>query len=147
MNDNHKPVNPLLCKVNQTPHANVLKLELVDAEHNKVTLKLPFSEKIIGDPFKRIIHGGAITTLMDTVCGAAVFQAQGNFQSMATLDLRVDHMQAATSGADVYATAECYRLTNTVAFIRGVAYTDNIDDPIATAVATFMRSNIEFPVR
>jgi len=113
---------------------------------NKVTLKLPFSEKIIGDPFKRLIHSGALTTLIDTVCGAAVFQAQGNFQSMATLDLRIDHMRPPESGADVYAMAECYRLTNTVAFIRSTAYTHDIDEPIATAVASFMRSNVEFPV-
>ncbi|MEW5056419.1 MAG: PaaI family thioesterase [Cycloclasticus sp.] len=145
---NSKPaVNPLLCKVNQTPHATILKLELVSAKDDTVTLKLPFSEHIIGDPFKRLIHGGAITTLMDTVCGAAVFQAQGNFQSMATLDLRVDHMRPADSGLDVFAIAECYRLTNTVAFIRATAYTDNIDEPVATAVASFMRSNVEFPVQ
>jgi len=145
---NSKPsVNPLLCKVNQTPHASILNLELVSAEDNTVTLKLPFAEHIIGDPFKRLIHGGAISTLMDTVCGAAVFQAQGNFQAMATLDLRVDHMKPGEPDADVYATADCYHLTNTVAFIRATAYTNNVNEPIATAVASFMRSNVEFPVK
>jgi len=145
---NSKPaINPLLCKINQTPHAATLKLELVTAKDNTVTLKLPFSELIIGDPFKRLIHGGAISTLMDTACGAAVFQAQGTSQSMATLDLRVDHMKPGKPDADIYAIADCYRLTNTVAFIRATAYTDDINDPIATAVASFMRSNTEFPVK
>jgi len=147
MKNSKHGINPLLHKVNQTPHATQLKLELIDAKDTTVTLKLPFGEHLIGDPFKRIMHGGAISTLMDTVCGAAVFQAQGNFQSMATLDLRVDHMKPGEPDADVYATADCYRLTNTVAFIRATAYTKDINDPIATAVASFMRSNVEFPVR
>lgn len=140
------PVNPFLRRINQTPHAKKLKIQLISAEDNSVTLMLPFSEEIIGDPVNRFIHGGAITTLIDTACGAAIFQAQNSLRSLATLDLRVDHMCPAASGEDVHATAECYRLTHTIAFVRASVFTDDIKKPIATALATFMRSNTEFPV-
>ncbi len=135
-----------LNKVSKTPHAKKLKLALISSEDNSVTLKLPFSDEIIGDPINRIVHGGAISSLVDTACGAAVFLTQNNLRAFATLDLRIDHIRAANSGEDIYATAECYRLTHTIAFVRATVFTDNISNPIAASIATFMRSNKQFPV-
>jgi len=138
-------INPFLEKINQTPHAHKLGLELISTEETSVVLKLPFSESIVGDSINKQIHGGAITTLADTACGVAIFQAQQNNRAMATLDLRVDHMQPAGSGNDVYAHADCYHITHTIAFTRVTVYTDDINKPIATALGTFMRSNDDFP--
>jgi len=135
-------VNPFLEKIN---HAHKLGLELVSTEKTSVVLKLPFSDSIVGNCFNKQIHGGAITTLADTACGAAIFQVQQNYRAMATLDLRVDHMKPAESGCDVYAHADCHHITHTIAFTRVTLYTDDINKPIATAVATFMRSNDDFP--
>ncbi|ORU93385.1 MAG: thioesterase [Cycloclasticus sp. symbiont of Bathymodiolus heckerae] len=138
--------NAHLEKINQTPHAKKLNLELLSSERTSVILKLPFNEELIGDPVNGYIHGGAITTLADTACGVAIFQAQNNYRAMATLDLRIDHMQPASSGSDVYANADCYHLTHTIAFVRVNLYTDDASKPIATATGSFMRSNEEFPV-
>ncbi len=139
-------INPYLKKINQTPHGEKLNLQLVSIGDTAVTLMLPFSEEIVGDPINRLIHSGALTTLVDTACGVAIFQAQNNCRAMATLDLRIDHMRAAVSGVDLYAYADCYRLSNTIAFVRATVYTNDIQQPIATAVASFMRSNKDFPI-
>ena len=133
-------------KINQTPHAKKLELQLISANDNSATLKLPFSNDIIGDPINRYIHGGAITTLIDTACGAAIFEAQQNTRAMATLDLRVDYLRPAKSGQDVLAHAECYKLTHTLAFVRVITYEDDIANPIATAVGAFIRSNKNFSI-
>jgi len=140
------PVHPFLEKMNQTPHAKQLGIQLVSAEKNTVTLKLPFNDAIIGDPISRVIHGGAITTLIDTASGASVFQAQDNLRALATLDLRVDYSRPAATGEDVYAVAECYQMTHSIAFSRVTVFTTDSKKPIATALATFMRSNKAFPV-
>ncbi len=140
------PINPYLKKINQTPHANKLNLQLVSVKDTSATLLLPFSEDIIGDPINRLVHSGAVTTLVDTACGVAIFQTQNNFRAMATLDLRIDHMRPASSGVDIYAYADCYRLSHTIAFVRSTVYTTDMEQPIATALATFMRSNKDFPV-
>ncbi len=137
--------NADLEKINQTPHARKLNLKLISSEKTSAILKLPFSEDIIGDPVNRYIHGGAITTLADTACGVAIFQTQNNYRAMATLDLRVDYIQPADSGSDVYAHADCYRITYTIAFVRVNLYTNDANNPIATAMGTFMRSNDNFP--
>lgn len=138
--------NPYLEKICQTPHARKLNLKLVSADERSVALKLPYSKDIIGDSVNNYIHGGAVTTAIDTACGAAIFQLQNNLRALATLDLRVDHIRPAAPGADVNIFAECYHLTHTIAFVRATAFTDDIDTPTATAVGSFIRSNKQFPV-
>ena len=58
---------------------------------------------------------------------------------IATLDLRIDHLKRPEPGVDFLATAECYRLTSSVAFVRGCAYQSDRNDPVSSFVATYMR--------
>ncbi len=120
------------------PHAKALGLALVDISFANVVVKLPYSEQIIGNPETGVVHGGAVTTLLDNASGVAVFCALENLTSIATLDLRIDYMRAATPGKDVFAHAHCYKLTKNVAFVRGTAYDDDPADPIATSSGSFM---------
>jgi len=57
---------------------------------------------------------------------------------MATLDLRIDYLKAATPGREIFGGAVCYKLGHELAFVRGCAYHDTPDDPIATSSAIFM---------
>jgi hypothetical protein len=61
--------------------------------------------------------------------------------SIATLDLRIDYMRPATPRQPVFARAECFRKTHSIAFVRGSAYHESPDDPIATTIATFVLSS------
>jgi len=137
---------PYLEKVCQTPHAKKLNLKLVSAGEQSVTLILPYSKEIVGDSVNNYIHGGAVSTAIDTACGAAIFQLQNNLRALATLDLRIDHIRPAAPGEDISIFAECYHLTHTIAFVRATAFTDDIDKPTATALGSFIRSNKQFPV-
>ncbi len=57
---------------------------------------------------------------------------------IATLDLRIDYLRQAEAGREVLAHATCYKLTRNIGFTRAIAYHDREDDPIASAVGTFM---------
>lgn len=114
-----------------------LGIRVVAARENELILELPYSEQIIGNPDNGVIHGGAITTLMDTAAGAAVLCAMPEFELCPTLDLRVDYMRAAKPGMPVYARASCYRRTSNILFMRCEAY--QVDRSVAFCVATFMR--------
>ncbi|MCL1144299.1 PaaI family thioesterase [Shewanella gaetbuli] len=133
--------------VNQLAQCRRLNISVQEASEHHVLVKLPYSEDIIGYPDTGVIHGGVITTLIDTTCGSAVVCAILNkYQSLEispTLDLRVDYMKPAEPNKAVYAFAECYRLSSTVAFTRAIAYQDSIDEPIAHAVGSFMRISPE----
>ena len=120
-------------------HCQVLGLCVHEATPQGLTLRLPYSTQIIGKPETGVIHGGAITTLMDTAMGMAVPVAIGAFEMCPTLDLRIDYMGSAEPKQAVFGRAEIYRITDNVVFARGWAYQDDSDRPIARCLATFMR--------
>ena len=52
-------------------HCQVLGITVHEANRDGMTLVLPYSPAIVGDPQSGVIHGGALTSLMDTACGMA----------------------------------------------------------------------------
>lgn len=120
------------------PQNTALNLDAVECDVGMVVMKLPYDEKLVGNPERGILHGGAITTMLDAACGMSVFLKMTDPRRIATIDLRIDYMASATPKRDVLCRAECIKLTRSVAFTRAVAYHDTPDDPIASAVGTFM---------
>jgi uncharacterized protein (TIGR00369 family) len=120
-------------------HCQVLGISVHEASSAGLTLRLPYSPQIVGNPETGVIHGGAITTLMDTACGISTVCVLPEFEICPTLDLRIDYMHPADPNKDVFGFAECYRVTPNVIFTRGVAYQDDRDQPIAHVVGAFMR--------
>ncbi|WP_133407367.1 PaaI family thioesterase [Parashewanella tropica] len=133
--------------VNQLTQCRRLNVKVHEASEHHVLMELPYSEKHIGYPETGVIHGGVITTLMDTACGCATICAikkkYDSLEISPTLDLRVDYMKSAKPNQSVFVLAECYRLTSSIAFTRAIAYQDSIDNPIAHAVGAFMRISPE----
>jgi uncharacterized protein (TIGR00369 family) len=120
-------------------HCQVLGMRVEGMNAEGLTLCLPYATRIVGNPQSGVVHGGAITTLMDTACGISVVCALSELEICPTLDLRIDYMRPAEPGKDVYGFAECYRITSDVVFTRGMAYQNSLDEPIAHVVGTFMR--------
>lgn len=117
-----------------------LGIDVVCADVGQLTLILPYSEKIVGHPKTGVIHGGALTTLMDTACGFAAIAALETPAIAPTLDLRIDYMGPAEPGKAVICEAEAYRVSSNVIFARGQAFhEDQRERPIAHCTATFMR--------
>ena len=120
------------------PHSNALGLALEELGDAHAVMRLPWAERLVGNPETGVLHGGVITTLMDTACGAAAMCALQDPVPFATLDLRIDYLRPATPRRELFARAECYRVTRSILFVRGVAYHEAPDDPVANATATFM---------
>lgn len=125
--------------VSTLAQAGELGIEVTEARENRLILRLPYSEKIIGNPETRVIHGGAITTLMDTASGSVVICALPDFELCPTLDLRVDYMRPAEPDQPVFARAEAYRVARNIIFTRCEAFQESDGQTIANCVATFMR--------
>lgn len=124
------------------PHNAALGITLVGASFVPavVTIKMPWNSQLVGNPETQVMHGGAITTLLDATAGASVFLRLKQPSNIATLDLRVDFLGRAPAHKDVFARAECYHHTSSVAFVRAVAYVDDSNQPFASATATFALS-------
>ena len=122
------------------PYGHAIGMSVEDTTGSKLTLKVPYSSHLVGDPDTGVIHGGVITAALDNASGWAVRLVEDwhDELSMATLDIRIDNMKPATPHIDLLVSAECYKQTKTIAFVRAVAYHEKEDDPVATSVATFM---------
>lgn len=121
-------------------HTHALGFAYEGLEGDRVRIRVPWREDLVGDPDTGVLAGGLVTALLDHVGGLAVWIALDQFEPIATLDLRVDYMRAAEPGRALIAEARCYRLTHSIAFVRAWAFEDEPDDPVAAAQATYVLS-------
>jgi uncharacterized protein (TIGR00369 family) len=122
-------------------HTHALGFAYDGLEGDRVRIRVPWREDLVGDPDTGVLAGGLVTALLDHVGGLAVWVALDRFEPIATLDLRVDYMRAAEPGRDLIAEARCYRLTRSIAFVRAWAFEAGPDDPVAAAQAAYMLSS------
>ena len=135
------PTNPTRLE-GDAPQAVAIGMRFLSTENGVALAELPWRADLVGDQETGALFGGAITTLLDHVGGSATFAAlaatgSGDITSIATLDLRIDHVRPSRRGETVTGRAHCYRVTPTVAFVRAAAFETDEADPVATVQAAF----------
>ena len=123
--------------ISALPHARELGMTLTELGDGYAEMALPYDARLVGDPATGVIHGGAVSTVMDTCCGTAVMSHPDARGVTATIDLRIDYMRAATPGQTVVARATCGHITRNVAFVTATAVDDDTDSPVARASGSF----------
>jgi uncharacterized protein (TIGR00369 family) len=104
-----------------------------------VELELPWRRDLLAEEGGKVLASGPILSLMDMASGMAIWRAMADFSAIATLDLRVDYVRPAREGSSVFGRSQCYRLTRSVAFVRGLAHDGDPDDPVAHIQGAFMK--------
>ncbi len=130
------------------PHSRALGMVLEDIGPGYAVISMPYGPALVGDPATGVIHGGAVSALMDTCGGAAVMSHPEAPVSTATISLRIDYMRPAVPGQRIRARAECHHMTRSVAFVRATACDDDDSRPVATATGSFVAERpVARPVR
>ena len=129
--------------MNGRGHGGFLGLRYVAHGDDWIEVALPWRADLVGVPETGVLASGPIITLLDNATSMSVWVKSGAFRPQATLDLRLDYVRAATPGKTVIARAECYRLTRSAAFVRGLAHDGDPADPVAHAAGVFM--TVEMP--
>ena len=99
-------------------------------------LRIPFKAELVGDPFRPALHGGVISSLLDTVGGIAAFTAVRPGDTLATVDLRVDYLRPGRL-EDIVGVGEIVRIGNRVAVSDIVAYQDDPKKPVASGKGVY----------
>ncbi|ETX27385.1 PaaI family thioesterase [Roseivivax isoporae] len=123
--------------IDAIPHARALDMKITEIGDGFARIEMPYAPHLVGDPQTGVIHGGAVSALMDTCGGAAVMSHPASPAATATIDLRIEYMRGATPGQTIVAEATCHHITRAVAFVRAVAMDDDRDRPVATATGAF----------
>ena len=124
--------------MNGRGHGGFIGLQYRAHGDDWIEVELPWREDLVGVEETGVLASGPIITLLDNATSMSVWVRSGVFRPQATLDLRLDYVRAATPRRTVIARAECYRITRSAAFVRGLAHDGDLDDPVAHAAGVFM---------
>ena len=113
-------------------------LRVVHLEEGFARLEVPFHDALIGDPLRPAIHGGVLSTLIDTCGGAAVFTHFDDLgDRTSTVDLRVDYLRPGGKET-LIAEANVVRIGNRVAVVDVVVFHEGgREAPLATGKAVY----------
>jgi uncharacterized protein (TIGR00369 family) len=128
--------------IRAVPHAIECGMSMDAVDETGARASMPYRPEWLGDTERELVHTGVITTLVDTVSGLAAVAGAGRFETIATLDLRMDFLRPARPGMALHTHAFCYRLTPSIAFVRASAWQDNEAEPVAVSQSTFMRGQV-----
>lgn len=120
------------------PYARFLGMS-VEASNGELTGKLPFSDRIIGNPTLPALHGGAVGAFLETT---AILQVMWQLEAARvpkTITITVDYLRSA-GPKDTFAKATVTKLGGRVANVRAYAWQDSEDKPVASINANFMVS-------
>jgi uncharacterized protein (TIGR00369 family) len=95
-------------------------------ESGRCVLLLPVCSDHIGDPRRPALHGGVLSSLIDTAGGLAAWSALATGQSVSTVDLRVDYLEPGRVAGPLRAEAELVRKGNRVCHVRIAVTQDGV---------------------
>lgn len=98
-----------------------LGLRVDSIEKGVVRMVLPYREEFLGDVRRPALHGGIISTLIDTCGGVAAWSYCTKEDKIATVDMRVDYLLPAPA-EDLAVEARVERLGNRVAVVSSAVY-------------------------
>lgn len=127
----------------------LLELRLVGIEADGSTrVRIPFKDEFIGDPMKRIVHGGVIASLIDVTGGATAFASflpdLSRMQGLNTVDMRVDYLRGGT-GEWFEAVGQVIRKGNRIVVTHILVHND-AGDRIAMGTATYSVHQVKAPL-
>jgi uncharacterized protein (TIGR00369 family) len=122
----------------QVGHGGALGILYIGHGEDWVELGLDYAERLVGVRETGVLASGPIISLMDMATSMAIWVRLGRFRHQATLDMRVDYLRPATPGRRIHGRGECYRVTNSVGFVRGLAHDGDAADPVAHVTGSFM---------
>ncbi|GAA0392606.1 PaaI family thioesterase [Brevundimonas terrae] len=117
------------------PYARFLKLK-TDVYGDEVTVVMPFSEHLIGNPMIPALHGGSTAALLELAAMAKVSHDYPRLRLPRPINVSIAYLRVGKA-SDVFARAHISKAGKKVAYVTASAWQESQDKPIATLTAHF----------
>lgn len=118
------------------PYAGFLGVR-AELKGDELTLVMPFSQHLVGNPNLPALHGGTIGALMELTALMQLAIASSKIAYAKTIDINVDYLRSGKP-IDTFARAHLYRVGRRVANVRVEAWQLERDEPIAAMRGHFL---------
>jgi uncharacterized protein (TIGR00369 family) len=105
----------------EVPFDKYLGIKVDELKEGYARLHIPFREEFIGDNRRPALHGGLISTLIDTCGGTAAWTHCTEDDRISTVDIRVDYLRPGPDD-DIIAEAMVQRTGNRVSVVHTRVY-------------------------
>ena len=109
---------------------------------NELTMIMPYSDEIIGNPHLRALHGGAVSAFMEITAIVQLQLTSGSTRLAKPIGINIDYLRRGNP-KDTYARAIVARQGRRVANVRVRAWQDNYEDPITILHGHFKSAGID----
>ena len=119
------------------PFNRFLGVQVLDIGEGSASMELPYRPELIGNPLLQALHGGVMSTLLDSCGGVAVWSQVGVNDMVATVDLRVDYLRPGLP-ENLRAVGQVVRLGNRVGVVSLRAFHPGREDrPVAAGTGVY----------
>lgn len=125
--------------LDRIPYARFLGLEGT-VEDAMLTVRMPFADRLIGNPMLPALHGGSTAALLEITAVAQVAGAYPGLRLPRPINVSVAYLRSGRP-RDVLARARINRAGRRVVNVLAEAWQDDPGQPIASLTAHFLLEN------
>lgn len=118
------------------PYATFLGVR-AELKGDELTLVLPFSDHLVGNPLLPALHGGVVGALMELTALTQLAIASRSDKFPKTIDIGVDFLRSGRP-TDTYARARVIKIGRRIANVQAEAWQNERNQPIAAMHGHFL---------
>ena len=118
------------------PYASFLGVR-AELKGDELTLVLPYSEHLVGNPLLPALHGGVVGALMELTATTQLAISSKSETFAKTIDIGVDYLRSGKP-IDTYARARVVKIGRRIANVQAEAWQNERSQPIAAMHGHFL---------
>lgn len=126
----------LAAALSRIPYASFLGVR-AELKGDELTLILPYSEHLVGNPLLPALHGGVVGALMELTAITQLAIASKSEKFAKTIDIGVDYLRSGKP-MDTYARARVVKIGRRIANVQAEAWQNERGQPIAAMHGHFL---------
>jgi uncharacterized protein (TIGR00369 family) len=130
------PQERLTAAIARIPYAGFLGVR-AELKGDELTLILPYSEHLVGNPLLPALHGGVVGALMELTAITQLAIASKSEKFAKTIDIGVDYLRSGKA-VDTYARARVIKIGRRIANVQAEAWQNERSQPIAAMHGHFL---------